>query len=531
MEKKDELESTTHLGGSQTDVADQGYSAARDAKPNNLTYIAVFVAMLGAMMFGLDQGNFGNVQSFSDFQEYWCLGHDYGDQNTCGLGTEETCAGTAATEPVCISAGITDDMACCSQLVADNSHWHNDFVLWGATLITLGAAAGGLLVGPFLTNGFGRRLCICVGAVVTCVGCVFSSLLSFNTVPVFFAARFLTGFGVGVCCFALPMYNSEIATPGIRGMTGSMFQMNVVLGSFIATIVTLFIKNWHLGLMLPAVPGVIIAVTIWFTPESPRYVMSKKGYDDGAAILTKIRGGDITAEAQEIYEQLKAEEEAGSVSYGDLFSEANLRKRMLIGVFLQIAQQLTGVNAFLGYASTIFSAIGMTDPFLFNMIWNAVMVFGCAVGLAMLDSKIGGRRRQLLWATFIMGPPLILGGISLQLSWNGYITMVMVCIYGFGFQLAWGMIPWIYPSEIFSMREKDKAMSFAVFWQYLFNAVIVFITPHMMGWSTPGTFYVFGGLNCVNLAFVVFFIKETKGVPLEEIPALFGATVGGRSYA
>ncbi|KNC79789.1 hypothetical protein SARC_07830 [Sphaeroforma arctica JP610] len=314
-------------------------------------------------------------------------------------------------------------------------------------------------------------------------------------------------------------------------MTGSMFQMNVVLGSFIATIVTLFIKNWHLGLMLPAIPGVVIAVAIWFTPESPRYVMRKKGYDEGADDLTKIRGGDITAEAQEIYEQLKAEEEAGTVSYGDLFSEPNLRKRMLIGVFLQIAQQLTGVNAFLGYASTIFAAIGMDDPFLFNMIWNAVMVFGCAVGLGLLDSKIGGRRRQLLMATFIMGPPLILGAVSLQLDWNGYVTMVMVCVYGFGFQLAWGMIPWIYPSEIFSMREKDKAMSLAVFWQYLFNAIIVFITPNMMGWSTPGTFYVFGGLNCINLAFVILFIKETKGVPLEGIPALFGAKAGVRSMA
>ncbi|KNC80942.1 hypothetical protein SARC_06707 [Sphaeroforma arctica JP610] len=452
MEKKNELESTTHLSGSATEVSEQDYSAARDAMPNNLTYIAVFVAMLGAMMFGLDQGNFGNVQSFPDFQEHWCLGHDYGTQNTCGLGTEESCAGTAATEQACISSGITDDMACCSELVAANSAWHNDFVLWGATLITLGAAAGGLLVGPFLTNGFGRRLCTCVGAIVTIIGCLFSSLLSFDVVGVFFAARFLTGFGVGVCCFALPLYNSEIATPGIRGMTGSMFQMNVVLGSH--------------------------------TSRHSR----KKGYDEGAELLTKIRGGDITAEAQEIYEQLKAEEEAGTVSYGDLFSDSNLRKRMLIGVFLQIAQQLTGL----------------------------------------LDSKIGGRRRQLLMATFIMGPPLILGGVSLQLDWNGYITMVMVCVYGFGFQLTWGMIPWIYPSEIFSMREKDKAMSFAVFWQYLFNASI---TPYIMGWSTPGTFYAFSGLNCINLAFVIFFIKETKKVPLEEIPALFGAKAGVRSMA
>eukprot|EP01134_Creolimax_fragrantissima_P006061 CFRG6061T1 len=529
MEKKDELESTSHLGTSAADLAGEaGYSAARDAKPNTLTYVAIGAAMLGAMMFGLDQGNFGNVQGFDDFKEVWCLGKNYGDQNSCGLGTAETCAGLGGG-PGC--EGIANDMDCCDELYASNSHWHNDFVLWGATLITLGAAAGGLLVGPVLTHRFGRRLCIAVGAIVTIIGCVFSSVGSFEVVGIFLTARFVTGFGVGVCCFALPMYNSEIATPGIRGMTGSLFQFNVVIGSFIATIITLFIKNWHVGLMLPAIPGAIIAVLIWFTPESPRYIMGKQGYDEGAEVLKKVRTGDITAEAQEIYETLKAEEEAGSVTYQDLFKEPNLRKRVFIAVFLQIAQQLTGVNAFLGYAYTIFSGIGVDDPFVFNCVWNGVMVVGVVLGLIALDSKHGGRRIQLLFATVIMGPSLLLAGLAFSFEWNGYISMTLVCIYGLGFQLAWGMIPWIYPSEIFSMAEKDKAMSFAVFWQYLFNAIIVFVTPYLYGWSVGGTFYVFGALNCVNLAFVILFIKETKGVPLEEIPMLFGSKLGTRSFS
>ena len=71
------------------------------------------------------------------------------------------------------------------------------------------------------------------------------------------------------------------------------------------------------------------------------------------------------------------------------------------------------------------------------------------------------------------------------------------------------------------MAERERAVALSVFWQYIFNAVIVFATPHLMGWSVGGTMLVFAGLNLVNLAFVLIFIKETKGVPLEEIPALF----------
>jgi len=485
-EKGIEMESQVGLTGHD----EGGSSAASMAKPNALTYIAICVAMLGAMMFGLDQGNFGNVQGFQDFQEYWCVGN---------YGTYEECVGEGNL---------------------NNTAWHNGFVLWGATLITFGAAFGGLLVGPPVATKMGRRICIALGSVVTVMGCLLASFLSFGVVAIFMIGRFVTGFGVGIACFALPMYNSEVATPGIRGATGSLFQFNVVIGSFVATIITLFVKNWHLGIMLPAIPAVIITFTIFLVPESPRFLMKAKGYDAGITALRKVRSGDVTAEAKEIDETLQEEASAGAVGWGELF-RGNLGKRVFIGSFLQIAQQLTGVNAFLGYAATIFASLGITDPFTFNCIFNGVMVVGVVMGLLLLDAKIGGRRRQLMGATFIMGPALLIAGLAFTFVWNSLITMICLCVYGLGFQLAWGMIPWIYPSEIYSMAERERSVSFAVFWQYIFNAVIVFATPYMMGWSVGNTMFIFAGLNIVNLLFVMFFIKETKGVPLEEIPALF----------
>ena len=44
----------------------------------------------------------------------------------------------------------------------------------------------------------------------------------------FFVGRFITGLGVGISCFALPLYSAEISTASIRGATGSLFQLNVV---------------------------------------------------------------------------------------------------------------------------------------------------------------------------------------------------------------------------------------------------------------------------------------------------------------
>jgi len=317
------------------------------------------------------------------------------------------------------------------------------------------------------------------------------------------------------------MYNSEIATPAIRGTLGSLFQFNVVLGGFIATVITLLSQDWMIGMMLPGIAGLLVAIAVWFTPESPRYVMAQKGYAAGVAVLQKVRRGDVTLEAQAIHDQMEEESKAGMVSYKDMFSHRSLRKRVFIACYLQIAQQLTGVNAFLSYANTLFSGVGIQNPYVFNCIWNGVMMAGCIVGLLLIDSPRGGRRIQLLGSTVLMGPPLLVAGFAFLYNWPGVLEMIMVCVFGLGFQLSWGMIPWVYPSEIFNMAEKDKALSLAVFWQYAINAAVAICTPVFLAWSMGGTLIIFGVLNITNFVFVIFFVKETKGVPLEDVPALF----------
>ncbi|CAE7943872.1 SLC2A1, partial [Symbiodinium sp. KB8] len=397
---------------------------ASEAVASMQMYVAVGVAMVGAAMFGFDQGNFGNVQAFETFRKEWCVGR-YGD--------EESCSAEGSLE---------------------NDAWNDGFVTWGATLITFGAAAGAMVLGPTLTNKLGRRPCIQIGGFTCFLGCLMASYLSNNSVWMFFIGRFITGFGVGVSCFALPLYNAEISTPAVRGATGSLFQLNVVVGCFTSCIITMLDKDWYTGMLLPGLAGAVLTLGGFFIPESPRFVMEKllhkdseaKAYAAGTRYLKRIRAGDVTAEADEIMQQIKDEMDIEHVSFLGLFKERNLRKRVFIACCLAICQQATGVNAFLGYAATLFKECGINSPIVFNSIFNSIMIFGCIAGLLLVDSKYGGRRCQLLAATAIMGPPLILAGLALQFDWPGIITMASVVIYGVGFQFAWGTIPWIYPA-------------------------------------------------------------------------------------
>jgi len=464
------------------------------SKPNSRMYMSIATAMMGAMMFGMDCANFGDVQGYEEFTKTWCLGN-FGDESSCGLDGGDG--------------------------RAHNRAWMSGFLGLATTLYTLGAACGAITLAPLIAENSGRRMGITVGGLVSALGCLLTAYLDFGSVTIFQIGRFLTGFGVGVCCYALPLYNAEVSAPSIRGATGSLFQVNTVVGQIIAVTLAILIPDWRFGMFLPAAPAVLVAIMVWTSPESPRFVMARKGYEAGHSVLSQIRDGDATAEALDMKVGIESEIAEGQVSWSELFSEPSLRLRVFIACWLQFAQQLTGVNAFLGYFGTLASGLGV-DPLVGSIVFNGGMLPGVLLGLWFLDSRMGGRRIQLIGAIFVMVPALVLAALASVFSWSNIIILVMVCVFGIGFQLAWGMIPWVYPSELFSMAEKGKAMSLAVFCQYVANAIVFYVTPMMMGWSFVGTLFIFACLNVVNLIFVATFVKETKGVPLEQVPALFG---------
>lgn len=281
-----------------------------------------------------------------------------------------------------------------------------------------------------------------------------------------------------------------------------------------------------MGMLLPGIAGAVVGCLVWVTPESPRFVMDKRGYDAGLVELQKVRRGDVEQEALAMKDELEVEAGAGQVSYSELFTTPGLRLRVFIAIYLAFAQQLTGVNAFLSYTTSIFEAAGIPADQInalpgYAIYFNLAMLAGCIFGLLIIDSSYGGRRSQLLAATCLMGPTLIIAGVAKAYAWPGWIPVLMLFLYGPGFQVAWGIIPWVYPSEIFSMAEKDRACSLATFSSFFVNFIVNMTTEPLLQWSDSGTFLLFGGLNVSNFFFVLFFIKETKGVPLEMIPALF----------
>merc|ERR1712203_922373 len=327
------------------------------------------------------------------------------------------------------------------------------------------------------------------------------------------------------------MYMAEVSPQNIRGTLGSLFQFMIVMGQLVVTISFGWLKNYSIGFLMPGMFGVVIAVLIWFFPESPNYLIEHKGKEAGRAALQSVRANDCNSELDAIEESMKREREIGTVSWCELFTKPGLRKRVFVACWLQIAQQLTGVNAFLFYQTSIFENAGLSDdditkvPFgaAMNLMW--LFVIGIIVGLVLIDSKYGGRRFQLISASVLMGGCLVFASIVqfMEIAAANTITCGCVFVFGFGFQYAWGIIPWFYPAELFLPSERERALAVSTFGNFAMNYVILDITKKIQSdWGNAWMYMFFGALNVGNIFFVLFFVKETKGVPLEDIPAMFG---------
>lgn len=106
---------------------------------------------------------------------------------------------------------------------------------------------------------------------------------------------------------------------------------------------------WRLPWGLQALPGVLLFFLMFLLPESPRWLARKDRWEECHAVLTLVHGrGDtnhpfVSLEMQDIKDQCELERRHADVTYLDLF-KPNMIHRTLIGLFIQIWSQLTGMN-------------------------------------------------------------------------------------------------------------------------------------------------------------------------------------------
>lgn len=196
-----------------------------------------------------------------------------------------------------------------------------------------------MVAAPFsaiISDYFGRRKCMFAGGWIIIIGSIIIS--TSHTLAQFVVGRFILGVGIQVMVVSAPAYAVEISPPHWRGRAvGKCFKQpqppfslhRVLLtalgfyncgwfgGSIPAALITYgcnFIDNnyqWRIPFICQCFASVIVIVSIWFIPESPRWLMAHGRSEEAIAFLVKYHGnGDqharlVRLEVEEMKEGIR----------------------------------------------------------------------------------------------------------------------------------------------------------------------------------------------------------------------------------
>ncbi|BAT99856.1 Monosaccharide-sensing protein [Vigna angularis] len=213
--------------------------------------------------------------------------------------------------------------------------WDNSTVAAGMTYIKKEFVVDATIEGIIVSMSFitGTIVTIFSGAVSDMVGrrpmLITSSVMYFLSglvmffapnVAVILVARIVDGVAIALAVTLNPLYISEVAPADIRGQLNTFTQFACSGGMFLAYVMVFFMSltdspSWRLMLGVISIPAVAyFLLTVFYLPESPRWLVSKGRLLEAEKVLKRLRGtDDVSGELALLAEGLSPGGEATSI--------------------------------------------------------------------------------------------------------------------------------------------------------------------------------------------------------------------------
>ena len=436
-----------------------------------------------------------------------------------------------------------------------------DAIGFVVAIALLGSAVGAWFAGS-LANKYGRRKVMIIAAALFLIAAI-GQAFPFGVADLMFW-RFIGGAGIGIASVIAPMYIAEIAPAQLRGRLGSLQQLAIVLGIFTTALTNYFILNaasvgkpttsanntWIFGLeawqwmfLVMLVPAIVYGVLAMTIPESPRYLVAIGKDEEAAEVLSNVLDGDQHAKVEEIKESLSGDHKP---RFSDLKGAAlGLKPIVWIGIGLSVFQQFVGINVIFYYSNSIWASVGFDESqaFLITLITNTTNVVVTLIAISLVD-RIG---RKPLLIIGSLGMALTLGimafvfgtaatctqalvdagqagcsgadsiGTPYLTGAAGPIAVVAANLYVVFFGVSGGPVVWVLLGEMFPNRIRAAALAVGAAAQWIANFIVSVSFPVMSSIGLGFAYGVFTVFAVLSFFFVVKFIKETKGMSLEDM--------------
>ncbi|KAE8719999.1 Inositol transporter 4 [Hibiscus syriacus] len=232
------------------------------------------------------------------------------------------------------------------------------------------AVAGAIIgaaIGGWMNDRYGRRTTILIADFLFFIGAVV--MASAPGAPLLIVGRVFVGLGVGMASMTSPLYISEASPAKIRGALVSTNGFLITGGQFLSYLINLaFTKapgTWRWMLGIASLPALLQFILMLLLPESPRWLYRKGREEEAKVILRKIYPAeDVEKEIQDLKESVEAEiseEGSAKINIMKLLKTKTVRRGLIAGVGLQVFQQFVGINTVMYYSPTIVQLAGFAS--------------------------------------------------------------------------------------------------------------------------------------------------------------------------
>ncbi|KAJ4621109.1 hypothetical protein HRR85_001328 [Exophiala dermatitidis] len=362
----------------------------------------------------------------------------------------------------------------------------------------------GAIIAFWLGERLGRRKAVLIGTTVMSVGAILQ-IASFSTAQMI-VGRIVAGIGNGINTATAPVWQTETSAIKWRG--------KLVVIELILNIAGFSVSNW---------------VT---------WLIAHEYEDEAFKILADLENRSendpfILTQHKEIVYTVQYERE-NAVKWADLLrgrtgdkGGTKTMRRLILGAGTQAMQQLSGINVTSYYLPTVLiQSVGLDEKM-------ARLLAACNSVSYLLFSLIGipnverwGRRNMMIFAS--SGQAFCYLLITILIRYNekpGYAhahevasaSVAFFFLYYVFFGIGMQGVPWLYPTEINSLAMRTKGAAIETATNWIFNFMVVEITPigiQNLHWK----FYiVWTVLNASFIPLMYFFYPETAGRSLEDI--------------
>ncbi|KAJ9581264.1 hypothetical protein L9F63_023557 [Diploptera punctata] len=454
---------------------------------------------------------------------------------------------------------------------------------WFASITFITILAGCLTCGPLLDK-LGRRRTLLLVNIPFVLGWALQWLAPTPApVHMLYLGRLLNGLGGGMVSIPANIYIAEISSNKMRCMLITWPSIAFSIGVLLVYGLGLVTSDWRAIAAISTFIPVFTAVYVYScVGESPFWLLSRGRQNEAEEAFRYVHTCDdrdsLSQEDRSEFEsmlkktnELRSEQEEPlrngfELSYGangtnDSGKEADKDSTVVGGLSSAMStlkrrdvwkplvilnsyfffMQFSGVPVLIAYAVNIIMSEGVSlNPYFATLLVGLVKLFSEIIA-GFVQNRYG-RRPMSIGSGIGMALCMVALGLQHQfmspdnntqytpaLSW---IPLLLIFAYVISAAMGFFLLPWAMLGEVYPTEVVGVACGITTCLGNLFGFVAIKLFPNMvvlLGGAadnntincTEGVFYLYGGITCISVIFIFFFLPETFRRTIQEISQEF----------